>query len=71
MEAHMAENEDDNMTVVPIPGDDDEEERLRIRKSNDRDQEMERRGQQSRHNRGYDQAADGTPTPKLERIIDE
>jgi hypothetical protein len=71
MEAHMADNEDDNMTVVPIPGEDNEAERRRIRQSNDRDQEMERRGEQSRHNRGYDEAADGAPTPKLERIIDE
>jgi hypothetical protein len=67
----MADSEDNNMTVVPIPGEDDEAERRRIRQSNDRDQAMERRGEQSRHNRGYDQAADGTPTPKLERIVDE
>jgi hypothetical protein len=68
----LADQEDDNMTVVPIPGEDNEEERQRIRKSNDHDQEMERQGKQSRHNRGYDKAADGTlPTPELERIVDE
>jgi hypothetical protein len=67
----MANNNDDNMTVVPIPGDDSEAERRRIRKSNDRDQEKERRGEPSRHNRGYDEAADGPATPKLERIVDE
>jgi hypothetical protein len=68
----LADQEDDNMTVVPIPGEDNEKERQRIRKSNDRDQEMERQGELSRHNRGYDEAADGTlPTPKLERIADE
>ena len=66
----MAENDDD-MTVVPIPGEDNEEERLRIRKSNDRDQDMERHGEESRHNRGYDEAADGVPEPKIERVVDE
>lgn len=68
----MAENEDDNMTVVPIPGQDNEAERQRIRKSNDDDQEMERQGEQSRHNRGYDEAADGiVRTPEIERVVDE
>jgi hypothetical protein len=68
----LADNEDDNMTVVPIPGEDDDEERERIRKSNDRDQELERHGQPSRHNRGYDEAADGkVPTPEIERVVDE
>jgi hypothetical protein len=67
----MADNEDDDMTVVPIPGEDNEAERLRIRKSNDRDQEMERHGEQSPHNRGYDEAADGIATPEIERVVDE
>ena len=68
----MANDEADNMTVVPIPGEDNEEERQRIRKSNDRDQKMERQGKQSRHNRGYDQAADGVSTaPELVRVVDE
>jgi hypothetical protein len=68
----LANKEDDNLTVVPIPGEDNEPERQRIRKSNDRDQELERHGQQSRHNRGYDEAADGkTPTPEIERVVDE
>ena len=67
----MADNEDD-MTVVPIPGEDNEAERQRVRKSNDHDQEMERRGEPSRHNRGYDEAADGIPkTPEIERVVDE
>jgi hypothetical protein len=60
----MADNEDDDLIVVPIPGEDNEPERLRIRKSNDRDQEMERRGEPSRHNRGYDEAANGTRDTK-------
>lgn len=69
----MANNEeDDNMIVIPIPGEDNEEERQRIRKSNDRDQELEREGKPSRHNRGYDEAADGAaPPPKIERVVDE
>jgi hypothetical protein len=71
VEGHMADNEDDDMTVVPFPGEDNEAERLRIRKSNDRDQEMERRGEQSRHNRGYDEAADGIAAPEIERVVDE
>jgi hypothetical protein len=68
----LADNEDDDMTVVPIPGEDSEAERVRIRESNDRDQELERHGQKSRHNRGYDEAADGiVPTPEIERVVDE
>lgn len=60
------------MTVVPIPGEDNEAERQRIRKSNDADQEAERRGEQSQHNRGYDEAADGIErTPEIERVVDE
>jgi hypothetical protein len=68
----MADNEDDDLTVVPLPGDDDDAERERIRKSNDRDQEMERHGKQTRHNRGYDEAADGVVhPPRIERIVDK
>ena len=66
----MAENEDD-MIVVPLPASETQAEHDRIRKSNDRDQEMEREGRQSRHNRGYDEAADGPATPKIERVVDE
>jgi hypothetical protein len=62
---------DDDVTIVPIPGEENEEERRRIRESNDRDQELERRGQRSRHNEGYDEAADGKPAPQLERVTDE
>ena len=66
----MAEHDDD-LTVVPIPGE-DEDEAERIRKSNDRDQEMERHGERSRHNQGYDEAADGkAPAPEIERVVDE
>jgi hypothetical protein len=69
---NLAKNEDDDLTVVPIPGEENEEERQRIRRSNDRDQELERQGKQSRHNRGYDEAADGpSPPPEIERIVDE
>jgi hypothetical protein len=72
LEVPVAETEDDNMTVVPIPGEDNDAERQRIRKSNDHDQQMERNGQQSRHNRGYDEAADGViREPEIERVVDE
>jgi hypothetical protein len=67
----MARSEDDNMTVVPIPASETQSEHDRIRKSNDRDQEMERHGEQSPHARGYDEAADGPPTPKIQRVLDE
>jgi hypothetical protein len=67
----MADNEKDDLTVVPLPGETDAERR-RIRHSNDRDQAMDRRGEPSKHNRGYDEAADGTrPTPDIDRIVDE
>ena len=67
----MADDELDNMTVVPLPAAETEAERQRIRSSNDRDQKLEREGQVSPHNRGYDEAADGAPTPKIERVVDE
>jgi len=68
----MAKPKDEIETVVPIPGEDNEPERRRIRKSNDRDQDMERHGEQSPHNRGYDEAADGVVrTPDVARVVDE
>ena len=67
----LAENEDDDMTVVPLPASETQAEHDRIRKSNDRDQELEREGKQSRHNRGYDEAADGPARPDIERVVDE
>ena len=67
----LADNEDE-MTVVPIPTSETQAEHDRIRKSNDRDQELEREGKKSRHNRGYDEAADGkAPAPEIERVVDE
>jgi hypothetical protein len=67
----MAERERDDTTVVPFPGEDDAERR-RIRSSNDRDQALERKGKTSRHNKGYDEAADGKrPEPSIERVVDE
>jgi len=60
------------MTVVPIPSSETQAEHDRIRKSNDRDQELEKKGRPSRHNRGYDEAADGkVPPPEIERVVDE
>jgi hypothetical protein len=67
----MADDELDEMTVVPLPASETEEEHKRIRSSNDRDQELEREGKVSRHNRGYDEAADGVPGPEIERVVDE
>jgi len=66
----MADNKD--VTVVPIPASESQEEHDRIRKSNDRDQQLERDGKPSRHNRGYDEAADGArPSPQIERVTDD
>lgn len=70
-EAHMADDELDDLTVVPIPASETEEEHARIRSSNDRDQKLEREGKLSRHNRGYDEAADGVRAPEIERVVDE
>jgi hypothetical protein len=60
--------DEDDVTVVPNTSE-PEEERERIRQSNDLDQEMERKGIQTPHNRGYDEAADGVARPP--RVIDE
>ncbi len=43
----------------PRRGEDPEEEHERVRSSNDHDQELERRGEVSRHNEGYDEAVRG------------
>jgi hypothetical protein len=67
----VAKREDDDLTVVPLPGEEPKAEHDRIRRSNDHDQELEREGKTSRHNRGYDEAADGVKSPKIERINDE
>jgi hypothetical protein len=70
VETDMADEEMDDMIVVPMPSSETEEEHDRIRASNDRDQELEREGKPSKHNAGYDQAADGTPAPTIERVVD-
>jgi hypothetical protein len=57
--------------IVPLPSSDTQAEHDRIRKSNDRDQRLEREGKTSPHNRGYDEAADGPPTPKVRHVVDE
>ena len=68
----MADKNDNDVTVVPIPASETEAEHQRIRKSNDRDQKLEREGRASRHNRGYDEAADGVVrAPEIERVVDE
>jgi hypothetical protein len=71
-EVSMADDQQDEMEVVPLPSSESEAEHQRIRSSNDRDQKLEREGKVSRHNRGYDEAADGAqPTPEVERVVDE
>ena len=67
----MADNELDNMTVVPLPASETEAEHQRIRSSNDRDQKAEREGRPARHNQGYDEAADGAAAHEIERVVDE
>jgi hypothetical protein len=68
----MADETDEEMVEVPIPGEENEAERERIRSSNDRDQKLEREGKPSRHNRGYDEAADGgVAVPEIENVVDE
>ena len=68
----MADDEDDDLTPVPIPASETDAEHRRIRSSNDRDQLAEREGRKNRHNEGYDQAADGKiPEPQIERVTDE
>jgi len=65
----MADEELDDLTVVPMPTSETQAEHDRIRQSNDRDQRLEREGKESRHNRGYDEAADGIqPSPILNPI---
>jgi hypothetical protein len=70
VEADLAENEDEAITVVPLPSSESPAEHDRIRRSNDRDQELEREGKPSRHNEGYDEVAD-LKTPEVARPIDE
>ena len=67
----MARKSDNDVTVVPIPASETDAEHARIRKSNDHDQKLEREGRVSRHNQGYDEAADGVRTPKIDRVVDE
>lgn len=68
----MPNQQDDEMTVVPVPASETEAEHRRIRSSNDRDQQDEREGKKNRHNTGYDEAADGTITePTVDRVVDE
>ena len=68
----MTDDKDEEVTVVPIPSSETDADRRRVRSSNDRDQKAEREGRTSRHNEGYDEAADGRfPEPQIERVVDE
>jgi hypothetical protein len=70
-EDSMPDDEQEQMTVVPLPTGETDAEHNRIRSSNDRDQKAEREGKTAPHNKGYDEAADGVPTPQIERVVDE
>jgi len=63
------DSEIDETLIMPPPGDDTQAEHDRIRRSNDIDQRLEREGIESRHNRGYDEAADGVSGPPEETQI--
>ncbi len=67
----MATDDQDELAVVPLPSSDTQSDHDRVRRSNDRDQQREREGKPARHNRGYDEAADGPLTPRVERVVDE
>ena len=68
----MADDQDVEMTVVPIPSSETEAEHRRVRSSNDRDQKAEQEGRKNRHNTGYDEAADGKiRQPEIARVVDE
>ncbi len=67
----MAGQHDDDLEAVPLPSSETQEEHDRIRRSNDRDQKLERDGESSPHNRGYDEVADLTGVPKVDRNLDE
>lgn len=56
---------------VPIPSTDTPTDHDRVRASNDRDQQLERDGKASRHNQGYDDAADGAAAKDVVRVVDE
>jgi hypothetical protein len=70
-EVIMPDDELDDLTPVPLPTSETQAEHDRIRSSNDRDQKLEREGKVSRHNRGYDEAADGPAVPEIVRVVDE
>jgi hypothetical protein len=68
----LAKKKQDDVVVVPIPVSETPAEHDRIRKSNNRDQRLEREGKVSRHNQGYDEAADGVVRPpEVDRVVDE
>ena len=69
----MADDNDKGMVDVPIPGEENEAERERgsVRRTI-AIRNWSAKGKPSRHNRGYDQAADGSAAePDVENVIDE
>jgi hypothetical protein len=67
----MAKRSQPDDTAVPRHGETDVAEHDRIRRSNDHDQELERRGERSPHNEGYDEAADGADDAEITRVTEE
>jgi ATP-dependent Lhr-like helicase len=59
---------DDELVDNPQPDETRETEQERVRSSNDRDQSMEREGEASRHNRGYDDTVRGAIVEREEDI---
>ena len=64
----MPDDELEDLTVVPLPASETEAEHQRIRSSNDRDQAMERAGEVSERNRGYDDAVRGVVVDREEDV---
>ena len=59
---------DDELVDNPPSDETRETEQERIRSSNDRDQAMDRAGEDSKHNRGYDDAVRGAVVERDEDV---
>ena len=59
---------DDELIDNPQSNETRDTEHERVRSSNDRDQAMERAGEISRHNRGYDEAVRGAVVEREEDV---
>jgi hypothetical protein len=70
-EAHLARNEDDDLTVVPLPASESQAEHDRIRRPNDRDQKLERDGSLRATTEATTRRRTDSKTPEVERVVDE